>query len=69
MNRMLSILSYVGMALVFGALAVRIYGKPEWSQYAIYASWAGLALVLLYTTGTPGWVSSRASACSSASAS
>jgi len=51
MNRILSILSYVGMALVFGALAVRIYGKPEWSQYAIYASWAGLALVLLYTLG------------------
>jgi len=51
MNRILSILSYVGMALVFGALAVRIYGKPEWSQYAIYASWAGLALVLLYTIG------------------
>ena len=51
MNRILSILSYVGMALVFGALAVRIYGKPEWSQYAIYASWGGLALVLLYTLG------------------
>ena len=51
MNRILSILSYVGMALVFGALAVRIYGKPEWTQYAIYASWAGLALVLLYTLG------------------
>jgi ABC-type uncharacterized transport system involved in gliding motility auxiliary subunit len=51
MNRILSLLSYVGMALVFGALAVRIYGKPEWSQYAIYASWAGLALVLLYTVG------------------
>ncbi len=51
MQRILSILSYLGMALVFGALAVRIYGKPEWSQYAIYASWAGLALVLLYTLG------------------
>lgn len=50
MNRMLSILSYVGMALVFGALAVRLL-KPEWNQYAVYASWTGLALVLLYTLG------------------
>src|SRR5687768_8970236 len=50
MKALLSILSYVGMALVFGALAVRIF-KPEWTQYAIYASWTGLALVLLYTVG------------------
>src|SRR5688572_8684312 len=50
MNQILSILSYVGMALVFGALAVRIF-KPEWNQYAIYASWTGLALVLIYTLG------------------
>lgn len=47
---MLSILSYVGMAMVFGALAVRVF-KPEWNQYAVYASWTGLALVLLYTIG------------------
>jgi ABC-type uncharacterized transport system involved in gliding motility auxiliary subunit len=50
MNRILSILSYVGMALVFGALAVRLL-KPEWNQYAVYASWTGLALVLVYTLG------------------
>src|SRR5215207_7707043 len=50
MNRILSILSYVGMALVFAALAVRLL-KPEWNQYAIYASWTGLALVLIYTLG------------------
>ena len=50
MNKILSILSYVGMALVFGALATRIF-KPEWNQYAVYASWGGLALVLLYTLG------------------
>jgi ABC-type uncharacterized transport system involved in gliding motility auxiliary subunit len=50
MQRILSILSYVGMALVFGALAVRIL-KPEWDQYAVYASWAGLVLVLVYTIG------------------
>ena len=50
MQRLLSILSYVGMALVFGALAVRVL-KPEWDPYAVYASWAGLALVLIYTVG------------------
>jgi ABC-type uncharacterized transport system involved in gliding motility auxiliary subunit len=47
-TRALSILSWVGVALVFGALVVR-FTKPEWDQYAIYAAWAGLALVLLYT--------------------
>lgn len=50
LKRILSFLSYVGMALVFGALAVRIL-RPEWDQYAIYASWTGLVLVLLYTAG------------------
>src|SRR5918996_4959751 len=50
LKRILGILSYVGMALVFGALAVRIL-RPEWDQYAVYASWAGLALVLVYTIG------------------
>jgi ABC-type uncharacterized transport system involved in gliding motility auxiliary subunit len=52
MNRILSILSYVGMALVFGALAVRIFIRnPEYDRYAVWASWAGLALVLVYTLG------------------
>lgn len=50
LKRILSVLSYIGMALVFGALAVRIL-RPEWDQYAIYASWTGLVLVLLYTIG------------------
>jgi ABC-type uncharacterized transport system involved in gliding motility auxiliary subunit len=49
-HRVLSILSYLGMALVFGALAVR-YLKPEWDQYALYATWTGLGLVLLYALG------------------
>src|SRR5262245_25676874 len=49
-KRILGILSYVGMLLVFGALAVR-FTKPEYDQYAIYAAWTGLALVLLYTLG------------------
>ena len=49
-KRILGILSYVGMLLVFGALAARFL-KPEWDQYAIYAAWSGLALVVLYTLG------------------
>jgi len=49
-KRILGVLSYVGMALVFGALIVR--GRfPEYDQYAIYAAWTGLGLVLLYTLG------------------
>jgi ABC-type uncharacterized transport system involved in gliding motility auxiliary subunit len=50
MKRLLGVLSYVGMALVFGALAVRFL-QPDWDQYAIYAAWTGLALVVLYTLG------------------
>jgi len=50
LKQLLSVLSYVGMALVFGALAIRIF-RPEWDQYAVYASWTGLALVVLYTLG------------------
>src|SRR5688572_2628368 len=49
-KRLLGVLSYVGMLLVFGALAVRFL-RPEWDQYAIYAAWTGLALVVLYTIG------------------
>jgi ABC-type uncharacterized transport system involved in gliding motility auxiliary subunit len=49
-KRILGVLSYVGMLLVFGALAVR-FTKPEWDQYAIYAAWTGLGLVVLYTLG------------------
>jgi ABC-type uncharacterized transport system involved in gliding motility auxiliary subunit len=53
----LNILSYVGMALVFGAVAVRLYVRlggavaPTLEQNATYAAWAGLALVILYTLG------------------
>ena len=50
MKSLLNILSYLGIALVFGALAVR-WTKPEWDQYAIYATWTGLALVVIYTLG------------------
>ena len=49
-QRILSILSWVGVVLVFGALVIR-FAKPEWDQYATYGAYAGLALVLLYTLG------------------
>lgn len=56
MKRILNILSYLGMALVFGALFVRFFGArmglgQQWDQYATYAAWAGLVLVVLYAVG------------------
>ena len=50
MKKLLNILSYVGIVLVFGALAIR-WTKAEWNQYAIYATYTGLALVVIYTLG------------------
>jgi ABC-type uncharacterized transport system involved in gliding motility auxiliary subunit len=48
MQRALNILGWVGTGIVFAAVAVRFL-KPDWDQYAVYAAWAGLALVILYT--------------------
>ena len=55
LNRTASAIGWVGTALVFGAVGVRLglwLGlaaiKPEWGQYAYYAAWAGLACVLIY---------------------
>ena len=48
--RILSFLGWVGTALVFGAVAVRLI-RPEWNQYATWSAWAGLALVVVYTLG------------------
>jgi len=57
-GRVLNSLAWVGTALVFAAAAARILGfvdaislSPELDRYAMYASWAGLALVLLYSLG------------------
>jgi ABC-type uncharacterized transport system involved in gliding motility auxiliary subunit len=47
LNRIGTIVGWVGTVLVFGAVAVRIV-RPEWNQYAYYSAWAGLAFVLLY---------------------
>jgi len=50
LQRIFGIIGWIGTALVFGAIAVRFF-RPEWDQYAVYAAWAGLACVVLYTLG------------------
>ncbi|HTI42459.1 MAG TPA: DUF4350 domain-containing protein [Vicinamibacterales bacterium] len=49
-KNILNIVGWLGTALVVAAVAVRFL-RPEWDQYAIYAAWAGLACVVLYTLG------------------
>jgi ABC-type uncharacterized transport system involved in gliding motility auxiliary subunit len=50
LNRILSVIGWVGTALVFAAVAIR-FGYPAKDQYAFYLAWAGLVCVLLYTLG------------------
>ena len=50
LQRILGILGWIGTALVFAAVAIRLL-RPEWDQYGVYAAWGGLALVVLYTIG------------------
>ena len=50
MQRIFSILGWVGTATVFGAVAIR-FVRPEWDQYGTQAAWVGLGLVALYTLG------------------
>jgi ABC-type uncharacterized transport system involved in gliding motility auxiliary subunit len=47
-NRILSLIGYLGTALVFAALAIR-FGYPAKEQWAYYLAWAGLVCVLVYT--------------------
>jgi ABC-type uncharacterized transport system involved in gliding motility auxiliary subunit len=49
-NRILSVVGWIGTVLVFGAVAVRFL-RPEWNQYATWAAWAGLVAILLYMAG------------------
>ena len=49
-KNILNIVGWLGTALVVAAVAVRFL-RPEWDQYAVYAAWAGLACVVLYTLG------------------
>jgi ABC-type uncharacterized transport system involved in gliding motility auxiliary subunit len=58
MNRALSILGWIGTAMVFAAAAARVLGwagtyemTAAMDQYARYGLWAGLALVIVYTLG------------------
>jgi ABC-type uncharacterized transport system involved in gliding motility auxiliary subunit len=50
LQRILSILGWIGTALVLGAAAIR-FTRPEWNQYATWFVWGGLGLVVLYTLG------------------
>jgi gliding motility-associatede transport system auxiliary component len=49
-NRILSVVGWLGTALVFLAVAIR-FGFPAKDQYAYYMAWAGLVCVLAYTLG------------------
>src|SRR5688500_15277292 len=58
MQRILGIIGWIGTALVFGAVVVRMLGSmgyltfsAQTDQYAVCASWSGLACVVLYTLG------------------
>jgi len=50
LNRILSLIGWLGTALVFVAVAIR-FGYPAKAQYASYAAWAGLICVVAYTLG------------------
>src|SRR5437867_2962247 len=50
MNRILSLIGWLGTAMVFVAVAIR-FGLPAKDQYAYYLAWAGLVCVLVYTLG------------------
>ena len=49
-NRILSLVGWLGTAMVFVAVAIR-FGMPAKEQYAYYLAWAGLICVLAYTLG------------------
>ena len=49
-NRILSLVGWLGTAMVFVAVAIR-FGLPAKEQYAYYLAWAGLICVLAYTLG------------------
>jgi hypothetical protein len=49
-NRILSAIGWIGMALVVAAVGIR-FGLPAREQYAYYLAWGGLVCVLIYTLG------------------
>lgn len=50
MNRILSLVGWLGLAMVSAAVAIR-FGLPAKDQYAYYLAWAGLVAVLAYSIG------------------
>src|SRR5216117_30213 len=50
LNRILSLIGWLGTAMVFIAVAIR-FGYPAKEQWAYYLAWGGLVCVLLYTLG------------------
>jgi ABC-type uncharacterized transport system involved in gliding motility auxiliary subunit len=48
LNRILNLVGWLGMLLVFVAVGIR-FGLPAQEQYAYYLAWAGLICVLAYT--------------------
>src|SRR5207248_10610674 len=50
LNRILSLIGWLGTALVFVAVAIR-FGLPAKEQWAYYLAWGGLVCVLAYTLG------------------
>src|SRR5258708_4329945 len=50
MNRILSLIGWLGTAMVFVAVAIR-FGYPAKEQWAYYLAWGGLVCVLAYTLG------------------
>jgi ABC-type uncharacterized transport system involved in gliding motility auxiliary subunit len=49
-QKVFNVIGWIGTALVFGAVAIRMF-YPDWNQYATYLAWAGLATVLIYIAG------------------
>src|SRR4051812_41333105 len=50
LNRVLSLIGWLGTAMVFVAVAIR-FGYPAKEQWAYYLAWGGLVCVLAYTLG------------------
>src|SRR3954453_4213415 len=50
LNRVLSLIGWLGTAMVFVAVAIR-FGYPAREQWAYYLAWGGLVCVLAYTLG------------------
>src|SRR4030095_11635874 len=47
LNRIASVIGWIGTALVFGSVAVRLF-RPQWNHYAYDGAWAGLGWGLVY---------------------